>query len=67
MICTISFVVLTLQRCMKHDRPETRTVRVGHRAHAALGDEPYVPEKHIDNRVISSKVCFREVYGCLIS
>ena len=52
---------------MKHDRPETRTVHVGHRAGAALGDEAYVPEKHIDNRVISSKVCFRGVAVCVIS
>ncbi|XP_070173336.1 phospholipid-transporting ATPase IF-like isoform X2 [Littorina saxatilis] len=42
-------------RCMKHDRPETRTVHVGNRASAALGDEAYVPEKFIDNRVISYK------------
>ena len=51
---------------MKHDRPETRTVHVGHRAGAALGGEAYVPEKHIDNRVVSSKVCFRGVAICVI-
>ncbi|KAK7484877.1 hypothetical protein BaRGS_00023920 [Batillaria attramentaria] len=43
------------ERCMKHERPETRTVFVANKPCAALGEEAFVPEKYPDNRVISSK------------
>ncbi|XP_076435562.1 phospholipid-transporting ATPase IF-like [Babylonia areolata] len=42
-------------RCMKHERSEIRRVRVGHRTSPTLEEEAWVPEKFINNRIVTSK------------